>query len=619
MRPLLGISWVALVLGCASARPPVLSGARFDALRARDLPAFEQRIALDARLTPGDDWLTVARAWADLVSCRPIGEAAPREPSARFVWSTLRLEQARHDRLRAEPSREALEATWLRHLADPAFFRREPAAADPRWIRWLPERETWLDELPAARAVPSACGERRADLVAENLGSLLALEHARATEARERAETLEHGDALLDVLRWRLLRHEASLAHRRALLDEAAAPELRAEASRLLGLVLALPIPPGVTPVEHAEARLLAAVLEDRAGAPERALAIVRPALELEVDDALHHALRYQALSAARRSGDLELARTWTDPLPPRSHPLHDATAFEAARTLAELGRLDELLRVATSALRDRPTGTDPHRRATLTLALAELARTELDARTIEIVEDLGPRQGLLDRMAELTVLALDQGEAAIADAAARWLHAHDRDARGRRQYAAWIALAALVRDDEATFTAAIERIVTRSDAVRRAVGRAREADFFRPQDRALTLLLAEALPRIAEWGDDASGRARRTRWLTRILDHIQGFLRETPGSLERQPLLELYRVASAMLRDAPRGYPEHVARTGAPPLVLGQVHLPWPEPAGPAFMPRITPPEGLAVLPRGEAPEVWSLAWPDGGREDSP
>jgi hypothetical protein len=233
-------------------------------------------------------------------------------------------------------------------------------------------------------------------------------------------------------------------------------------------------------------------------------------------------------------------------------------------------------------------------------------------------VEDLGPREATLDRMAELTVLALDRGEASVADAAARWLHAHDHDARSRQQYAAWIALAALLRDDEATFDAAIERIVARPEAVRSAVGRRREAAFFREHDRALALLLGEALPRIADWGDAPAARARAQRWLGRIVVHIQGFLRATPGSLEREPLLALYRVASAMLRDAPRGYPEHVARADAPPLVLGQVSLPWPEPPPPVLAPRLTPPYAFALLPREERPDGWLLAWPSTSTDDA-
>lgn len=610
-------SMLVLAVGCATARPPVVSGSRFDSLLTRDLPAFEQRIALDSRVRPSDDWLLVARGWADLVSCRPIADAAPSDPAARLVWSTLRLEQARHERMMAEGT--DLDGTWLAHLEEPEFFRREAPPHDGRGVRWLPEREVWIDELPALRSVPSDCAERRAVLARDELGALLAREHAAATRARVEAELFD-GPSLA-ALRFRVSRHEAALALRRAaLLDEAAgaetneprsAAQLRAEAAGQLAALLDAPAPAGIAPVEIAEARLFAAQLADEAGDAERALAIVRPALTLEVDDELRFTLRYRAISLARRTGDLELAAPLTASLPPRTHPLYDATAFEAVRVLSELGRVDELLRVSTSALRDRTVGDDPFRRATLTVVLGELAGTELDARVVELVEDLGPREATLDRMAELTVLALDRGEASVADAAARWLHAHDHDARSRQQYAAWIALAALLRDDEATFDAAIARIVARPEAVRSAVGRRREAAFFREHDRALALLLGEALPRIADWGDAPAARARAQRWLGRIVEHIQGFLRATPGSLEREPLLALYRIASAMLRDAPRGYPEHVARADAPPLVLGQVHLPWPEPPPPVLAPRLTPPHAFALLPRDERPEAWLLAWP--------
>ncbi len=602
---LFGVLVATLALGCATARPPDVAGARFDSLLTRDLPAFEQRIALEARVRPGDDWLLVARGWADLVSCRPIADTAPSDPAARVVWSTLRLEQARHERMMAE--RAGLDGTWLAHLDEAAFFRREAPAQDAS-VRWLPEREVWIDELPALRSVPSGCAERRAVLARDELEGLLSREHEAATRARTEAELFDAPS--LAALRFRVGRHEAGLALRRALAAEGD-DELRAEARLRLRALLEAPVPEGVTPVELAEARLLAASLEDEAGEPARALAMVRPALALEVDDELRFTLRYRALSLARRAGDLELAAELAASLPPRSHPLYDATAFEAARTFSELDRTDELLRIASSALRDRPLEGDRFRRATLTIALGELAETELDARVVELVEDLGPREATLDRMAELTVLALDRGEASVADAAARWLHAHDRDARSRQQYAAWIALAALLRDDEPTFTAAIERIVARPEAVRSAVGRRREAAFFREHDRALARLLGEALPRIAEWGDTPAARARAQRWLGRIVAHIQGFLRATPGSLEREPLLALYRVASAMLRDAPRGYPEHVARADAPPLVLGQVSLPWPEPAPPALAPRLTPAYAFALLPRGERPEAWLLPWP--------
>jgi hypothetical protein len=341
-------------------------------------------------------------------------------------------------------------------------------------------------------------------------------------------------------------------------------------------------------------------------------LELLAPLLEGDDAHGLADIARYLSLRAARLSGRLEDAAHLATVAPPRDHPLSGAFGLEAAEVHAERGSRNEVFRIAVGALRDRSPRGNRWLVALYRLILDELAHADFDARTVELLEDLGPRNETTDRVEDLAYAALDAGEPNTVQAAVRWLWAREHDRGRRSRYLGISAVAAILADDPDAFLQASAAIVARPGRLRRAVGRARERAFFAEADRGLAGVLREALPRMAEWGESRAIEQRRTRWLGLLVSQIQDFLRTTPDTAAREELLELYRIASAMLRDAPRGYPEHVGDAPPPPIVLGRVSIGFEDPGTFPIPLDPRPVYSLTLVPHESAPaREWAFAFP--------
>ena len=236
----------------------------------------------------------------------------------------------------------------------------------------------------------------------------------------------------------------------------------------------------------------------------------------------------------------------------------------------------------------------------------------------VEIVEELGPRSETFSRVEELARIALDRGNPDHAVAAANWLADKHRNARYRPTYFALHALAAFSRDDLPTFKQAIADMTHRSTDLLDALPRHRQARFFARADREFARILRHVLPVMAEWGNAREMRARRQKWLRAAVEEIQRFLRTTGESVARGQLIELYRLASALLETHPRGYAERLGTMPPLPLILGTVRvegedLTRHEPAVDLYT---SPPVSLTLVPRDRVPaSEWLFTWPD--RED--
>jgi hypothetical protein len=229
---------------------------------------------------------------------------------------------------------------------------------------------------------------------------------------------------------------------------------------------------------------------------------------------------------------------------------------------------------------------------------LRQLAAYPFDARVVEVIEDLGPRDRIFERLEEYAAVSLDMGEPENARAAARWLLAKHWQASYAPRYYAVLALAAFLEDDIPEFEQFAWAIVQREQRVEEAVGAQRAPGFFAAADAELARLLRQMLPVMAEWGDAPGAVARRQRWLGAVIKLAQGFVRQTPETLSRPSLVELYRLASGMLEvEQARAYPERVGQLEPGPLVLGTVRVEDRDLA--AFEP-----DEIGL----EAPTMWSL-----------
>ena len=229
-------------------------------------------------------------------------------------------------------------------------------------------------------------------------------------------------------------------------------------------------------------------------------------------------------------------------------------------------------------------------------------------------LEELGQRGGTFERIEEYARVALDRGRSANADAAAVWLLAHHHDAKFHPRYQAIRALAAFLDDDPQRFRERVTDVIQRPEAVLNAVPQTRRATFFAHADAELARILRQMLPVMAEWGDAPAVQTRRGRWLKIIVEETQGFLRRSEETLARPQLLELYRLASGLLADHPRGYAERVGAENLAPLVLGTVRVERGDLA--RFEPRATvalpEPFSLTLLPDPSLPpQQWPNFWP--------
>lgn len=608
---------------------------RFEALGRRDLSAYEQRLASERQIGSADAWTQVGHAWLALASCEPIKRDAldaGAPPEARVVYETLVLEEVRRRKLLmlrgAGLAELSITGTMFAQLDDAGFFNRKPSTTpDDSKVLWPQAEEAWADELPAARAVPERCNALYKEVMLAGAAEAKQSEAdgiriwsplpreigeppaAPGSIAWHQQEELRLIDAALtalassperdgqgaQALAWTLMYHRATTVARQALLAQVIAGKgagvmglatrqqayLKAACGWMAPLgqreLAAPPAGPldGVADAQRALATLYHGKCEEAAGRLSEAAASYDRARAIGLAEENVEVADYAALRVLTRLGKWEEAARFVERLPPPTSRLYTASVYRVGVALRRTGQQDRLLALSLQAFRDRAFRPDPFLRALYIQTLRQLVAYPFEARVVEVIEDLGPRDRIFERIEEYAAVSLDMGEPENARAAARWLLAKHWSARYAPRYYALLALADFLEDDAAGFERAAWEIVRREQRVEEAVGATRSPAFFAAADAELARLLRQMLPVMAEWGDTPDAMARRQRWLAVVVKLSQDFVRQTPETLARPSLVELYRLASAMLEtEQARAYPERVGQLDSGPLVLGTVRV---------------------------------------------
>lgn len=626
----LGLTLAALLLSACipidTVDDPALGP--FDALHRGDLSQAEQRLAHRVqRGTPGE-FDAIARDLIDLATC--VVPAAADERSnldahadRHLLASLIALEDTRRLRLiRQSLDRPAAQrAGWHRGtlhttLTSRDAFNTEPAETPDDTVTWPAHTERWPGERPAAIEINWECDSLGARARQRPSDGWLARESDQTRAALEHLDTIAAPD-LAHV-------HEALSAH---LVDLSLSRLERTPGTQTPQGIVALAR-------ERAHATLaardaLAHIQRVNARAPspgtlarQASLAMATGEVEL-ASDALRQlsdtmegpialAARYLRLRLLWLQGRFNEAADLALPLPSPQSGYFEAHAYFGVTALRRSGRTDAFFGAAREALRDRDRAKNPYLGAVYQEVLRELATYQVDARTFEILEEFGPRNKLLERVAELADVAIDAGRPRVAESLAQHLLDEDRDARRRPRYHATQALAAFLLDDAPAFVDALRLIAPRPDAIMEVIPARRRATFFAEADAQLARVLRAALPLMAEWGDTPADQARRQRWLSLMIEELQRFMRTTPDSAIGEELEELYHLAGELLEDHPRGYAERVGRDQATALILGTVHVPPAYLALDAPNPRMSWPSvrSLLIVPRDQGA---LNAWPSG------
>ena len=322
---------------------------------------------------------------------------------------------------------------------------------------------------------------------------------------------------------------------------------------------------------------------------------------------------RYLHLRLLGKLGKWEDMEPYMEELPPQQSRLYTPYLWHVSRALFATGQYERFLAVAMESMRDRPYQSDPFMKAVYLKMLATLTERPFESRTVELLEDMGPRSSTFDRVEAYAAVSLDRGKTENARAAAKWLLGKHLNANYRPRYHAILALAAFLEDDLTAFSASLDEVVARPADLVEAVGVGRRGSFFVNADEQLARVFREMLPVMAEWGDGAQAKALRQKWLKVITLRAQSFLQNSPESLARPALVELYRIASSMLEDdEPRAYPERVGAVDPAPLVLGTVRV--GERELDAFEPGIRTYHeqvpSLTLVPRDDVPTGEWIEW---------
>jgi hypothetical protein len=587
----------------------------FTALHQGDLSRFENNLALEEHALRADAWTELGRALLALANCEELPRPSPllrQDPNAHLLYHLVALEDQRRLRLIAG-ARLSGTGSWHSgtihtQIASRSYFSRDPAPVE-NLIRWPAEEEIWPDEWPAPSEIPYACealAERLAEDPAREYFSEWALtdrvlEHIASNEVQEELATVAD---LIHV-------HRADLAL--LLLDtdfENADPRQRARIESLargaLEVLLERTAPdeadrPHLSRWGQSLRRARLAIELDDPEAAEEALLLLSDHPVLEVAESA----RYLRAQIGWRQGWWEVVAEEIAP-PRRESPLFNAHVYFVATANRYLGRGDIFLGLAREALADRPRPQDPFLGALYREVLQDLVRYDIDERTFEVLEELGPRSALAERQRELAEVALDLGRPEIARELATPLLEDTRDGRRIPRLHAVLALAAFSMDDRSGFDEHLDALTRRSEGLDAAIPRHRRAQFFAHRDTELARVLRAMLPMMAEWGDDRPARALRQVWLTRVVEHTQRFLREAPESGVSDQLTELYNLASQLLEDHPRGYASRVGDGSyASALVLGTVAVPLSPPDDAAPRPRLRwgPIDSLVLFPLDPIP----------------
>lgn len=571
----------------------------FAALWNRDLSRFEYNLQTQRHAQTQDAWTQVGEALLHLANCTPIPPYFPREPSAtstpaplaQFAHTLVRLEDLRRLRLLHAPRHES-NPQWHRgtihtSFTSKTFFQRNPATPDQDLIVWPDTRDTWLDEHPAPRQIPYLCSDL--------------LDRTRPADA-----PLDEAPYL--VAEWRLLEDILHLPLP-SPMQVIARPFLRSLTLHRADLIIAL----SHFDEMHSHQDFLTARedtinalsqiltnsaqddsnpdLRDTIGPAAAALRLLHLADETDHPEdyllALHHLRTFHVAPIAEAAEYLFVRTHWragnwpaaaASEILPHSSPYHSAHAYFSATAHRFNGDRAQFLGLARESLKNQPRPVhDPFLGALYREVLEELILFETDERTLELLEELGPRNQLHRRQVELSETAIDFRRPQVAIDLLEPLLAQTTDARKRPRLQAILALAAFQQNDLPTFERHITSLSTRHDGLSELIPSNRHGTFFTNQDRALAQVLRAMLPIMAEWGDGLQARDNRRLWLEKIVLHTQLFLRNAPDSMVSEPLTQLYELASQLLEDHPRGYAQRVGRneSEASPLILGTVSLP--------------------------------------------
>ncbi|TXD36880.1 hypothetical protein FRC96_09180 [Lujinxingia vulgaris] len=626
----LGLTLAALLLSACipldTVDDPALGP--FDALHRGDLSQAEQRLAHRVQRGPPGELDPIARDLIDLATCvvpTASGDLAGHHTTsdAHLLASLIALEDTRRLRLIRQSLNLPAErrAGWHRGtihttLTSRDAFNTEPADVPADTVTWPAHTERWPGERPAAVAIDWECeslGKRARDisshtwLARESDQTRMALELLDISDGPDLPQLHEALSAhLVDLSLSRLERTPGTQTPQQivALARERAHATLAArDALHHIQRVNARAPSPGTLARQ--------ASLAMATGEVEFASDALR-LLSEELKGPIALAARYLRLRLLWLQGRFDEAAHLALPLPPPQSGYFEAHAYFGVTALRRSGRTDAFLGAAREALRDRDRAQNPYLGAVYQEVLRELATYQVDARTFEILEEFGPRNKLLERVAELADVAIDAGRPRVAESLAQHLLNEDRDARRRPRYHATQALAAFLLDDAPAFVDALRLIAPRPDAIMEVIPARRRATFFAEADAQLARVLRAALPLMAEWGDSPADQARRQRWLSLMIEELQRFMRTTPDSAIGEELEELYHLAGELLEDHPRGYAERVGRDEATALILGTVHLPPAYLALDAPNPRMSWPSvrSLLIVPRDQGA---LNAWPSG------
>ena len=606
----------------------------FDFLHQRELSQFEHALAMERYFQSDDSWTAVGEALLDLATCDPVreaGEESLHNPLAELARQLVQIEDLRRQRM----IRAAIEGgprVWHRgtihtRFTSQTYFHRSPSSIDTEFIHWPRSRDTWIDESPAPVKIPYHCEtlpDRTppplpapfAQIPSENLFGHLLAEFLATDQAYQEAEQLSQTPGLAQT-RAALALHRADLV---ILLREHLPEDKELSFLAEISLKVLSDLPLFLALLQPEEPN--AALPTSRPNLNRFSFALRQAHLASDLDDfdartpALRTLLDFPGPIVAETANYLLLRHLWEaghwdqaselfSELLPLTSPYHSAHAYFAATSQRFAGHEEVFLGLAREALRNRSRPrSDPFLGALYREVLQQIVLFEVDARTLEILEELGPRAELRERTIELAEVSLDSGRPEVARELILPLLAETTDARRRPRLLAILALGAFLQGDRPTFDTHLLAISDRPAALDAVIPRRRRAAFFAHQDAELARVLRAMLPIMAEWGDDSQSRRRRQLWLTAIVEHTQRFLRWAPETTVSTPLTELYELASQLLEEHPRGYAQRVGRQPqeASPLILGTVSLATHPSLDDAPDPRLRwpPVDSLLMIPYG-------------------
>ena len=370
-----------------------------------------------------------------------------------------------------------------------------------------------------------------------------------------------------------------------------------------------------------AQVALFTGLCELISGKNELALSAWSNAIRMIQDEQESRTLaltRYHQLRTFLSLGRYEEATQLRDVLPATNSPLFTPFVFSLGEAMSYAGKEDALMNLCTEVFRDRSWRQDPFLRALFYLFVRTLSRFDFEARVLELLEDLGLRTELYERVFIFAHVALDEGFEETGSEATRWLLGHHESARWRPRYHGLQARAAILKLDQGALLKALRKISPVEGSIVEAIQEGRRGEFFETQDQALVELLRLEIPKIAGWPSQSrSERLIRVKWLDLIAKEMQVFLRKRSETRYRKELISLYRsIRQNLPSNKLRAYSEQVGRKQRSSVLIGYIRvkgvdLSRLEPR--YFNITLPPPPALTLLPQSNLdPLTWQLRWPN-------